>query len=155
MKPAEKKAGKTTGETTTSARPTREELEAFLQRSFGQQGRGPSILVEEVTDGLVRLRMPFNEKLLRPGGTIAGPVLMSMADTALYMLVLRNLGLDAAKAVTSNLNMSFLRRPPAVDLLAHGRLLKLGRRLAVGEVSLISDGQGDPVAHAMVTYALP
>jgi len=62
-------------------------------------------------------------------------------------------GLDAAKAVTSNLNTSFLRRPPAVDLLAHGRLLKLGRRLAVGDVSLISDGNKDPVAHARVTCA--
>lgn len=145
-----------TGDNSPAAgRPTREELEAFLQRAFTQRGKRLSIRVEEVTDDRVRLRMPFSDELLRPGGTIAGPVLMSMADTALYMLVLRNLGLDAAKAATSNLNMSFLRRPPAADLLAHGRLLKLGRRLAVGDVSLISDGNNDPVAHAVVTYALP
>ncbi|MCH8884511.1 MAG: PaaI family thioesterase [SAR324 cluster bacterium] len=112
-------------------------------------------MVEAITDDSVRLRLGFSDELLRPGGTIAGPVLMSMADTALYLLVLRNLGLGAAKAVTSNLNMSFLRRPPASDLLAHGRLPKLGRRLAVGEVSLVSDGNQDPVSHAMATYALP
>lgn len=138
-----------------AAKPTREELEAFLHKAFVQRGKRPSVLIEEVTDDRVRLRMPFNDELLRPGGTIAGPVLMSLADAALYLLVLRNLGLGAAKAATSNLNMSFLRRPPAVDLLAEGRLLKLGRRLAVGDVSLISDGNEDPVAHAVVTYALP
>lgn len=138
-----------------AGRPTREELEAFLHGAFTQRGKRASIMVEAITDDSVRLRLGFSDELLRPGGTIAGPVLMSMADTALYMLVLRNLGLGAAKAVTSNLNMSFLRRPPAADLLAHGRLLKLGRRLAVGEVSLVSEGQHGPVAHAVVTYALP
>lgn len=135
--------------------PTREELEGFLQKAFPRRDERPGIFIEVLDNVEVRLRLPFSERMLRPGGTISGPVLMSLADTAVYVLIMRNLGLEAAMAVTSNLNMSFMRRPPPVDLLAHGRVLKMGRRLVVGDVSIASAESSKPVAHAMVTYALP
>jgi acyl-coenzyme A thioesterase PaaI-like protein len=58
--------------------------------------------------------------------------------------------------VTVNLNINFLRKgAPGQDILAEARLLKLGKRLAVGEVSLLSAPSPDPIAHATCTYSIP
>lgn len=137
------------------AKPSAEELARFYAQAFpsGNQDRSPRF--EIVEDDRVRLVLPFRERYLRPGGTISGPVLMGFADSVMYALVLRNLGLTAAPAATSNLTMAFLRRPAAADLVGEGRLLRLGRRLAVGDVTLCSTGDERPVAHAQVSYALP
>jgi uncharacterized protein (TIGR00369 family) len=112
------------------------------------------VSVEELAAGRARLRMPFRERLLRPGGTIGGPALMALADIALYGVVLSLVG-RVELAVTTSLNFNFLRRPRPADVVADGRILKLGRRLAVGEVALYSDGLAEPVAHATGTYAIP
>lgn len=104
----------------------------------------------------VRLRAIYNERFLRPGGTIAGPIMMGLADAALYALVLSRIGL-VELAVTTNLSINFLRRPAPGDVVADARMLKLGKRLAVGEVSLFSDSDStqEPIAHVTGTYSIP
>lgn len=104
----------------------------------------------------VRLRAVYSERFLRPGGTIAGPVMMGLADAALYALVLSRIG-PVELAVTTNLTINFLKRPAPGDVIADARMLKLGKRLAVGEVSLFSesDSAEDPVAHVTGTYSIP
>lgn len=79
---------------------------------------------------------------------------MTLADTAMYIAVLAMIG-PVALAVTTNLNINFLRKPSQADVIAQARLLKLGKRLAVGDVTMYSDGDAEPVAHATVTYSIP
>ena len=104
----------------------------------------------------VRLRAVYDQRFLRPGGTVAGPVMMALADAAMYALVLSRIG-PVELAVTTALSINFLRRPEPVDVLAEARMLKLGKRLAVGEVTLWSDGGtiAEPVAHVTSTYSIP
>ena len=104
--------------------------------------------------GTATMRMHFNEKLLRPGGTVAGPALMGLADVCLYAVVLGLIGRKEL-AVTTNLTINFLRKPGPADVLAEGKILKLGKRLAVGECSLRSAGEDDLVAHVTGTYSIP
>jgi uncharacterized protein (TIGR00369 family) len=108
----------------------------------------------EITEGHARFRLPFRPELTRHGGTIGGPFMMGLADMAMYAVVLSCVE-NAEGAVTSNLTMNFLRRPAQVAMIAEGRMLRLGRRLAFGEVELFSEGDPDMVGHATVTYALP
>lgn len=107
-----------------------------------------------ITHGSATLRMHFNQDLIRPGGTIAGPALMALADATLYAVVLGMIG-RIELAVTTSLNINFLRKPPQADVIAEGRILKLGKRLAVGEVLLYSEGMTEPVAHVSGTYSIP
>ena len=111
-------------------------------------------VVDEVSYGAITLRIPFQEDFLRPGGTIAGPVMMGLADLAVYGVVLSMIG-PVELAVTTSLNINFLRRPEPGDVLAHARILKLGQRLAVGEVNIFRDGEAEPVAHVTATYSIP
>ncbi|MFQ5955443.1 MAG: PaaI family thioesterase, partial [Kiloniellales bacterium] len=110
--------------------------------------------VERLEPGSVTARMPFDDNHLRPGGTIAGPSIMALADYAMYAVVMSLIG-RAEPAVTTNLSCNFLRRPGPADLIAEARILKLGRRLAVGEVTLYSEGGDEPVAHVTATYSIP
>jgi uncharacterized protein (TIGR00369 family) len=113
------------------------------------------IVFERIDDGYVRARLPFHEDLLRQGGTVGGPTMMGLADVVLYACVMSRIGI-VKLAVTTSLNVNFLRRPAPVDLIAEGRLIKCGRRLAYGEVSIISDGApDDPVCHVTGTYSIP
>ena len=112
------------------------------------------LIVEEIGPTGARLRMPASDDVLRPGGTVSGPALMALADFALYGAVLGRVGAKPM-AVTTSLNFNFLRRPPPGDILAEARLLRLGRRLAVGEVFMRYQEGEDPVAHATGTYSLP
>lgn len=110
--------------------------------------------VTEVNPGSATIRIPFRDWMIRPGGTIAGPVLMLAADSAMYAVILAHIG-DQVMAVTANLNINFLSRPRPVDVVAEGRILKLGRRLAIVEVLIKSDGDDTLVAHVTGSYALP
>ncbi len=112
------------------------------------------IRVEFIDAGRATLRIPFREDFIRPGGTISGPVQMALADLTMYAVIMSLLG-RVDMAVTTNLNCNFLRRPRPVDLIARGTILKLGKRLAFGEVTLFSDGDQDPVAHVTCTYSIP
>ncbi len=130
-----------------------EELEQFLYTHFPDMQKG-ELRVEEVGDMTARVRRRVDNHHLRPGGTVSGPTLMALADTAMYMALLSVIG-PVALAVTSSLNIHFLRKPKRADCIAEARLLKLGKRLAVGEVLLFSEGETEPVAHATVTYSIP
>ena len=109
--------------------------------------------VEAIGHGSARCRLPASESALRPGGTISGPAQMALADYALYAAILGALG-EVAEAVTTNLTINFLVRPQPGDLVADCRLLKLGRRLAVGEGD-IRDAGGTLVSHCTATYSIP
>ncbi|MFW6092441.1 MAG: PaaI family thioesterase [Pseudomonadota bacterium] len=116
---------------------------------------GSRLTIVEVGDRRATVRRGVTGDDVRPGGTVSGPTLMALADTALYVAIHATLGI-VPLAVTSSLNINFLRRPsPESDLIGECGLLKVGRTLAVGEVSLYSRGQDEPVAHVVGTYALP
>ncbi len=136
-------------------RMTAAELNAFLDSDFAEiHAGGRTFHVEEVGPMRARARMAFHQRHLRPGGTISGPSMFALADLSLYIAVLAQIG-PVALAVTTNLSINFLRKPEPRDLIGECRLLKLGRRLAVGEVSLFADGSPDLVAHATGTYSIP
>ncbi len=132
------------------------ELERFLHEEFPQAFRtGGDIIIEHADGETCRLRQRYSEKMLRPGGTISGPTLMALADCAMYVVLLSAIG-PVGLAVTTNLNINFLRKgTQGEDVLAAARLLKLGKRLAVGEVSLTSGAVPDPIAHVTATYSIP
>ena len=136
----------------TAHRPTQAELTAFLQAEFPQT----RCTIEELDeDGSVVVAHPVGHAELRPGGTVSGPVMMTLADVALYVAILARIGI-VPLAVTTNLSINFLRKPRADRrVVARCRLLKLGRALAVGEVFLFSEGEDEPVAHATGTYSIP
>lgn len=104
--------------------------------------------------GTAVLRLPFEEKMLRPGGTMSGPMMMALADGCMYAVVLSLIG-TVKLAVTTSFNINFLFRAAPADLLAEGRIVKLGKRLAVMEVTVHSEGHTEPVAHATGTYSIP
>jgi uncharacterized protein (TIGR00369 family) len=131
------------------------EMEAFLDHEFPQIHIGGRIFsIEAVGHGTARMRMAYHERNIRPGGTLSGPSMFTLADLAFYVAVLGALG-PVGLAVTTNLNINFLRKPAQRDLIAECRMLKIGKRLAVGEVTLFSDGEDEPVAHATGTYSIP
>jgi len=112
------------------------------------------ISASRLETGRATLRMPFRPSHLRPGGTISGPALMTLADTTMYAVVLASVG-RLEQAVTSNLQIHFLSRPEPADVIAEGRLLRLGRRQAVCAIELYSAGMEAPVAHVTGAYSLP
>lgn len=132
---------------------TIDDLTAFMAAAFPRWDR-TGITFEHAEHRRVRLRMKTGERSLRPGGTVSGPTMFMLADTALYAAVLASVG-PKALAVTTNVSINFLRKPPPRDLIAECRLLKLGRRLAVGDVTIFSEGEDEPVAQATGAYAIP
>jgi len=132
-----------------------DEIAKLLRDEFPQffhPGRGLSI--ERVDYGNICVKRRFQENSIRPGGTISGPTMMELADFAMYVAVFSVAG-PIPMAVTTNLNINFLRKPGRGDLVADAKLLKVGKRLVVGEVTIYSDGEGDPVAHVTSTYSIP
>jgi uncharacterized protein (TIGR00369 family) len=128
------------------------ELQQFLEAAF--PGAAIPYRVEDITAETVRVRLPVGEAHGRPGGTVSGPSLMALADTAAWLVILGQIG-PVALAVTTSLHIDFLRKPALVDVVALGRLLKLGKRLAVADVALHTVGSDELVAKAQVTYSLP
>ncbi len=112
--------------------------------------------IEDLGAGTARVRMPYSPKILRLGGTIAGPALMGLADFTMYFTVLTAYDYEiGVQSVSTNLNTTFFRRPRQKDVVAHGRIQKAGRRMCFLEVELMSDELPEPVAHVTGTYALP
>jgi len=131
--------------------PTQAEIARFLAAEFPQT----KCTVEAVGNQASTIRHEIGIEELRPGGTVAGPVLMTVADVALYVALLGEIGI-VPLAVTSNLSINFLRKPAADKaIIGRCKLIKVGRSLAVGEVSLSSEGSDAPVAHVVGTYAIP
>jgi uncharacterized protein (TIGR00369 family) len=131
------------------------ELEQFLRVEFPQFFANDGITIKRADGETCLLRQRYDEKMLRPGGTVSGPTLMALADCAMYVVLLSAIG-PLSLAVTTSLNINFLRRAEAGhDLIAAARIMKLGKRLAVGEVMLMSAASPDPVAHVTATYSIP
>lgn len=130
---------------------SKEAIAAFIAKEFPQT----RLRVLEAGGMASRVAHEVGTDELRPGGTVSGPVMMATADVALYVALLAEIGI-VPLAVTTSLSFNFMRKP-AGDLRIVGecKLLKLGRTLAVGEVTLYSEGQPEPVAHAVGTYAIP
>jgi len=130
---------------------TQAELAAFLRKEFPQN----KCTIEKVGNQSATIRHVVGETELRPGGTVSGPVMMTVADVALYIALLGEIGI-VPLAVTTSLNINFLRKPSATrDIIGVCKMIKVGRTLAVGEVHLFSEGSDDAVAHAVGTYAIP
>jgi uncharacterized protein (TIGR00369 family) len=134
---------------------TRKELLERLRIEFPDAGHAVGDFeIEELWRGGCRLRQRYDQRVLRPGGTLSGATMMALGDFAMYLAVLSAIGW-VPLAVTTNLTINFLTKPPARDLIAQARLLKLGRKLAVGEVAIHADGVEGMVAHVTSTYSIP
>jgi len=132
-----------------------DEINAFLTREFPQlNAHGKFYTVTEVTPGSAIIRLDPDETHIRPGGTISGPTMFSIADLAAYAVILAHIG-PVALAVTTNLNITFLRKPEVKPLEGTAKLLKLGKRLAVVDCGIQPVGGGDMVGHATATYSIP
>lgn len=130
------------------------EISAFWEEQFPQARSGRDFEILSVVPGEAVLRMNPDERHLRPGGTISGPALFTLADLAAYAALLAHIG-PVALIVTTNMSMNFMRRPPPAALIGTCRIMKLGRRLAVVEVGIRPETGGDLVAHATGTYSVP
>jgi uncharacterized protein (TIGR00369 family) len=131
------------------------QLEDFLAREFPQFFHATSgLTIEAVRHAGARVRQAYNPQFVRPGGTISGPTMMALGDFTIYVAVLATIG-PVPLAITTNFNINFLRKPQQRGLVADCRLLKVGKRLAVGEVTILSDGIEEPVAHVTSTYSIP
>jgi uncharacterized protein (TIGR00369 family) len=140
---------------TVKARPfTLDELRTYLIEIFPEFWKSGDLRLEDIPPMSATLRLTYHPRQLRPGGTIAGPTMFGVCDTALFVAILSELG-PVALAVTTSASINFLRKPEPVDLIAKARLIKLGKRLAVGEVALYSEGESEMVAHVTGTYSLP
>ena len=130
------------------------ELDEFLRREFPQMFRdGDVFMIADVGPGTANVRFEPTEHHLRPGGTVSGPSLFTLADVSAYIVTLAHIG-PTALAVTTNLNINFLHRPKPGSLTCDCRILKLGKRLVVTD-GAISDEDGTIVAHATATYSIP
>ncbi len=141
----------------THARPrpfTLDELRAYLVEIFPEYWKSGGLRVEDMTPMSATLRLIHHPRHLRPGGTISGPTMFAVCDAALYVAILSEIG-RIAQAVTTSASINFLRKPAPADLIAKATLIKLGARLAVGEVALYSEGESEMVAHATGTYSIP
>ncbi len=129
------------------------ELQSFIARDFPQVA--DIYLVEAIGEMSARIRMTPDARHLRPGGTVSGPSMFSLADCAVYFALLAMIGPEAL-AVTTNASIDFMRKPePGRDLIADATLLKIGRVLAVGDVQIRSDGSDAVLARASMTYSIP
>lgn len=128
-----------------------DEIRAYFASEFDQASHH----IEAVGHRKATVRQVIDRDHLRPGGTVSGPVMMSVADCAVYAAIFGEIGITPL-AVTTSLNINFLRRPaPDRDIIGQCRLIKVGKTLVIGEVNIYSEGLEEPVAHATATYALP
>jgi len=133
---------------------TAEAISAFWDEHFPQIQAGRDLTLVSVGPGEAVLRLAPGDKHLRPGGTVSGPTLVTLADVAAYAALLAHVGPEPM-IVTANLNINFLRRSPLAPLLATCRVLKLGKKLGVVAIDIRPEGGGDLIAHATASYSIP
>jgi len=131
---------------------TADEIEAYIDEVFPQVD-GYGFKIEHLELGKIDVSMKIEDVHLRPGGTVSGPTMFTLADCASYLIILAHIG-KVALAVTTNLNINFISKPKG-DLVASAQLLKLGKRLAVCEISIRTKSDENLVAHATATYSIP
>ena len=131
------------------------ELREFMAQAFPQVNlAGQHFYIDAIGPGLATMRLESAEIHLRPGGTISGPAMFTLADYAAYAVILAHIG-PVGLAVTTNLNINFLRKPEPGTLMCDGRILKLGKRLCVVDISIYKPGSDDVIAQATATYSIP
>jgi uncharacterized protein (TIGR00369 family) len=108
----------------------------------------------EVFPGGCTVRLNADDRHLRPGGTVSGPCLFTLADIGGYACVLSHAGPDAL-SVTVNLTINFMRKAEPGPITGHCRILKLGRSLMVYDIDMVAGPDGQTVAHATGTYSIP
>jgi uncharacterized protein (TIGR00369 family) len=140
----------------TAPKMTAQEIEARFDAEFpqGNLGKGKPYGIDVVAMGMARVRLRADVSMLRPGGTVSGSTLMALADLTMYVAILASIGW-VPLAVTTSLTINFLRKPPPGDIVAECKLIKLGKRLAVGDVAIRSQGEEEMVAHSVATYSVP
>lgn len=142
--------------TSSATRLDARRIQELIDVRFPQiQSGGRFFIIEEAGPRSARVRMAADPRNTRPGGTISGPAMFALADFSVYVAIIATLGAPGFEAVTSSLNINFLAKPEPDDMTAVVMLIRLGRRLAVGEVELFSAAGAEMVAHATATYALP
>jgi uncharacterized protein (TIGR00369 family) len=129
-----------------------EQVQKFLEEVW--PGSTSAYEIEHIGNRTARLRMQYTPERLRPGGIISGPALMTLADCAVWVALLGDIGPEAM-TVTVSLSINFFRPGRKADVIAETRLHRVGRRLATGDVLMYSEGDPDPIAQATVTYAIP
>ena len=111
------------------------------------------LCVESISEGVAVLRMPYSERLVRVGGTLCGQALMSAADTAMVIALAGTFG--GYKPVTTvSQNITFMRPITAQDVLVEARVIRAGKTLAFGEITLRGAKDDRTAAHATTTYAI-
>ncbi|WAP68159.1 PaaI family thioesterase [Jiella pelagia] len=134
---------------------TLDELQTFLRDEFPQvMGPESGFSVDQVGNGFITMKLIAADRHLRPGGTVSGPTLFTLADVSAYVAILAHIG-PVALAVTTNMSINFLIKPPLGTLVAQATILKLGKRLAVVEVAIAGEHDGTTVCHAVATYSIP
>ena len=129
-------------------------VETFLRAEFPQMYLdGDVFSVGTIEPGSVTVGFEPTDRHLRPGGTVSGPTLFTLADVTAYIAVLAHVG-PVALAVTTNLNINFLHRPTPGRLACRGTILKLGKRLVIVDC-VTTDAAGRLVAQATGTYSIP
>lgn len=142
-------------EATPRAPLSTEAVSRLIDETFPEiHAAGRQMLIESVGERRARVRLGIDPRNLRPGGTVSGPAMFTLADFSIYVALIATLGRAAIPAVTSNLSINFLLRPDPVDVVAEASIIRLGRRLAYAEVALRSVGREDIIAHATGSYAL-
>lgn len=132
-----------------------EAVSRLIDETFPEiHAAGRQMVIESVADRRARVRLGIDLRNLRPGGTVSGPAMFTLADFTIYVALIAALGPPAIPAVTSNLSINFLLRPDPVDVVAEAHLIRIGRRLAYAEVALFSVGREEMIAHATGSYAL-
>lgn len=130
-----------------------DEMMAYLEEVFPQVSG--EFAIDSLNEDVLEMRLLVQERHLRPGGTVSGPAMFSLADCAAYVATMARIG-KVALAVTTNCSIDFLRKPAAgCDIIARAKVLKLGRSLSVIDVLLFSEGTQEPVARASLTYSIP
>lgn len=132
---------------------TADEINAYLKVVYPQlNDQYSDYLAIDVKPGECTVRLNANERHLRPGNTVSGPCLFTLADIGGYVCVLSHVGREAL-AVTTSLTINFMRKAGPGPVDGHCRILKLGKNLMVFDIDIVTDGA--TVAHATGTYAIP
>jgi uncharacterized protein (TIGR00369 family) len=135
---------------------TAEEVDHLIDVHFPEIHFGARVLfIDALTEQGARVRLKSHPKNLRPGGTVSGPALFTLADYGAYVAILARAGTAGLQSVTTNINLNFMRRPQPGDVIGEIRLIKFGKRLIVAEIDMYADGRDALVAHAVATYIMP
>lgn len=132
---------------------TIQEFNQILTEELPWAGETEMSLIN-ISDGEAVMKLPYDDRSTRPGGSISGPHMMMLADACMYAVVLSIIG-KVKLAVTTNFNINFLRKPTESDLIAEGKIIKIGKRLAIMEVRVLTSEENKLVAHATGTYSIP